>query len=318
MVDDAHRMYNFAMDKDLPPSLAGLRATTTRGHTWHWPDEATPVVLAALDWTIPCKRRPRRNCHACWALDMETARDFRYHVPEASDQWHVRNPSHLHLYAPNTVYWEDDSQITASDMRSRFILFRSPMLPPLARLFADKHPSFAVLHDPHRQMQAIINQMIQLGFHHGQTAASRVQQLLWQLFDQFAHLEQVSERAFQPSDVSQQHQQGKSDFIELVHAFFRAQLSYPITLADLAKHLNMSASTISHRYRREAGQPPMSKLIEMRLDVAKGMLLKGYRLQQIAEQTGFHDGFHLSKTFKQHVGIAPATYRKQHDLPGHQ
>ena len=302
------------MGKELPNSLAGRGVTTMRGHTWRWPDEVCPAVLSALDWTLPCERRPRRSCHPCWALDFETARDFRYRVPDMGNQWQLRQPHCLHLYAPNTVYWEDDSRVTDEELRSRFILFRAPMLPPLQRLFADATCRLAILHDPHSQLQAILDQMIQLGFREGQTAANRVQQLLWQLFDAFASLEPISQNAFQPASKSRSEQSGGSEFIELVHAFFRAQLPSPITLADLARHLNMSVSTVSHRYRREAGQPPMSKLIQMRLDVAKGMLLKGYHLQQIAEQTGFHDAFHLSKSFKKHVGVAPATYRQQQDL----
>jgi transcriptional regulator GlxA family with amidase domain len=64
-------------------------------------------------------------------------------------------------------------------------------------------------------------------------------------------------------------------------------------------------STLAHRYRQETGEPPMLKLTRLRINLAKGLLLKGQPLKAIAEAAGFSDAFHLSKTFKRLEGAAP-------------
>ena len=65
------------------------------------------------------------------------------------------------------------------------------------------------------------------------------------------------------------------------------------------------------------GESPMRTLTNMRLRLAQGLLLKGRRLQEIASQTGFVDGFHLSRTFRRVLGCSPRQFRAQaqYDLP---
>jgi len=52
----------------------------------------------------------------------------------------------------------------------------------------------------------------------------------------------------------------------------------------------------------------MSTLREMRVEVAKTLLLGGERLAGIAARIGFCDGYHLSRTFKQVTGLSPKSY----------
>ena len=49
----------------------------------------------------------------------------------------------------------------------------------------------------------------------------------------------------------------------------------------------------------------MTRLINLRIDHAKHLLLRGVPLKQIAQEAGFSDAFHLSKTFKHVEGISP-------------
>ena len=52
----------------------------------------------------------------------------------------------------------------------------------------------------------------------------------------------------------------------------------------------------------------MSKMIELRIGLAKNLLLRGQRLKNIAQQTGFSDEYHLSKTFKRVEGKSPKQF----------
>jgi len=72
----------------------------------------------------------------------------------------------------------------------------------------------------------------------------------------------------------------------------------------------MSVSALAHRYRAATGETPMTTVKRARLDLAKGLLAKGYRLKEIASQVGFADEFHLSKTFKQVEGVSPRAYHR--------
>ncbi|MBM4143827.1 MAG: helix-turn-helix domain-containing protein [Lentisphaerae bacterium] len=71
----------------------------------------------------------------------------------------------------------------------------------------------------------------------------------------------------------------------------------PVGRADLAKHMNVSISTLSHRYHAETGETPMTRLLRLRVDRARMLLLSGRKFAAIAEATGFYDVAHLSATF---------------------
>jgi transcriptional regulator GlxA family with amidase domain len=97
---------------------------------------------------------------------------------------------------------------------------------------------------------------------------------------------------------------------EAAHEFFRAHLAEKVTLAAVAGHLAMSPSAFSHRYARETGRPPMAALTSLRIEFAKGLLLRGLKMEAIAAQTGFYDAFHFSKTFKRLCGVSPSRFRR--------
>ena len=52
----------------------------------------------------------------------------------------------------------------------------------------------------------------------------------------------------------------------------------------------------------------MSRLTKLRINRARGMILKGQPLKTVAAATGFSDAFHLSKTFKSIEGLSPRAW----------
>jgi len=81
-----------------------------------------------------------------------------------------------------------------------------------------------------------------------------------------------------------------------------------VRLADLARALHLSPSSLSHRYRTAAGESPMQSLKRLRILRAKVLLLKGHSLADVAEQLGFYDQVHLSVTFKKSEGVSPRAF----------
>ena len=54
----------------------------------------------------------------------------------------------------------------------------------------------------------------------------------------------------------------------------------------------------------------MTRLMRMRLDRVKMLLLGGQKLATIAEATGFYNAAHLATTFKRFEGVSPRAYRQ--------
>jgi AraC-like DNA-binding protein len=101
-----------------------------------------------------------------------------------------------------------------------------------------------------------------------------------------------------------------SAFVRATDEYLSRHLAGPVILADLARHLHVSVSTLSHRFHAETGETPMSRLMRLRLNQAKTLLLSGQKLSAIVEVTGFSDMAHLSRTFKRAEGLSPREYRR--------
>ena len=97
--------------------------------------------------------------------------------------------------------------------------------------------------------------------------------------------------------------------------YLQEHVDKSVSIADLARHMNTSVSTISHKYRELTGESPMKTLANLRINAVKNLFAKGESIKFIAAQTGFYDEFHLSKVFKAATGSSPSAYVKL--LPRH-
>lgn len=99
-------------------------------------------------------------------------------------------------------------------------------------------------------------------------------------------------------------------FVQASEAFMRRNVSARLRNADIAAFLGISESGFSHRFRRLAGVSPGARLLEIRLETARNLLLKGEKLKTIAAATGFSDEFHLSRSFRRQTGLSPRDFRR--------
>lgn len=83
----------------------------------------------------------------------------------------------------------------------------------------------------------------------------------------------------------------------------------PTDLAALARSLGVSPSSLSHRFRAEAGEPVMARLRRLRVERALAMLPQGHRLDEVAQACGFCDRFHLAKAVRRATGRPPSAWR---------
>jgi len=81
-----------------------------------------------------------------------------------------------------------------------------------------------------------------------------------------------------------------------------------IGLTEAAALLEASPTHLVRAFRQETGMPPHRYLIGRRLDHARGLLLEGHRVAEVAATTGFHDQAHFTRQFRRLLGVPPGAY----------
>ena len=87
-------------------------------------------------------------------------------------------------------------------------------------------------------------------------------------------------------------------------------------LQNLAQRLGMSVSSLCHHFKQETGVSPIRYAMERRLEKSLMLLAdKNVSIADIADQTGFSDRYHFSKTFKARYGTTPVQMRRNLAAP---
>lgn len=93
-------------------------------------------------------------------------------------------------------------------------------------------------------------------------------------------------------------------------AYMQAHCTEKLSLGDVADHVYVSQWHLSKLINRHAGQSFLDLLSTMRIERAKVLLADpSMRVHVVAEQTGFADVAHFSKSFKRITGQTPGEYR---------
>jgi len=99
---------------------------------------------------------------------------------------------------------------------------------------------------------------------------------------------------------------------ETIRRFLRLHLHEPPCLADLARHLGLSASRASHVVRETCGASFQDLLLQERIRRAQALLRHSQRpVRLIAERLGFHNEYYFNRAFSRLVGVPPGRWRKQ-------
>ena len=88
-------------------------------------------------------------------------------------------------------------------------------------------------------------------------------------------------------------------------------LGSKIHVQDLATHANMSKSHFSRAFKHRVGLAPMEYVIRKRVERAQQLILGSRQsLTQVALACGFTDQAHLSRRFRDQVGLSPGRWRR--------
>lgn len=81
------------------------------------------------------------------------------------------------------------------------------------------------------------------------------------------------------------------------------------TLEMLAQAAGMARSRFADVFAHVVGQPPAAYLASYRITLAQDALLRGDRLDRIAQRVGYGSAAALSRAFSQVVGVSPRVWR---------
>ena len=94
---------------------------------------------------------------------------------------------------------------------------------------------------------------------------------------------------------------------EVIHANIRSG----VALKEVARECGISVGHFSHAFRRTVGVAPHKWLIEQRVLLSKEKLRDdGLSLSDVATECGFSDQSHLTRVFRQAVGVSPGAWRR--------
>jgi AraC-like DNA-binding protein len=90
-------------------------------------------------------------------------------------------------------------------------------------------------------------------------------------------------------------------------AWVRARLDSPVSLKDAAGVANLSPSRFRHLFVAQTGVSFRAYLLWARVETAVGAAMSGQSWTAAAQDAGFADSAHLSRTCRRMFGFAPAS-----------
>ncbi len=93
--------------------------------------------------------------------------------------------------------------------------------------------------------------------------------------------------------------------------WLREHLGQPLTMRDLATHLDVTPRTLNRRFRQATGMSPQSYLQGQRVNHARELLKQSnLGVAEVAWQLGLQDASYFSQLFRRHCGMSPLRYRE--------
>lgn len=94
--------------------------------------------------------------------------------------------------------------------------------------------------------------------------------------------------------------------------FIRAYAASELHSPDVARHVHVSRRYLELEFRRTLGRSIHTEIQRVRLELAQRMLGEtDWKLQTIAERSGFKQAAHLSAVFAARLGLRPGEYRRR-------
>ncbi|QLK86708.1 AraC family transcriptional regulator [Staphylococcus sp. 17KM0847] len=115
-----------------------------------------------------------------------------------------------------------------------------------------------------------------------------------------------------PKKFESQPKEMYTNVLEAIR-YINRNYMHPITIAQVAQHVNVSRSYLYKLFKQNIDQSPKNYLIQLRMFQAAKLLREtSLQSQEIADKVGYKDPLMFSKAFKTFFGMNPTAYRQKH------
>lgn len=116
----------------------------------------------------------------------------------------------------------------------------------------------------------------------------------------------------QTIDTIDQYKTDKSDqVIEVAKAYMQAHYKEPITLEEVAEHVDLSVHYFCKLFKKVEKMNYKDYMIQIKMEAAKKLLLKEHlSVKAVAYELGYSDPNYFSRAFKKYVGQSASEFTK--------
>lgn len=97
--------------------------------------------------------------------------------------------------------------------------------------------------------------------------------------------------------------------IEKARQYIERNIARDISLQEVADHVGMNATYLSVLFKESMGESYIRYVTKTRMELAKSMLSKGYKVNEVSEKVGYMTTRHFSDVFKKYTGLTPGQYK---------
>lgn len=268
-----------------------------------------PLLVSAVKMTnIDSELAPMNGTGSLWLLLGVLTPTRVILFPDGTSTKIDLAPGQL-ILLPGDCRYRVDTRMCRSGSRHYWLQFDRVVTDPRFDMLLQKRRDCALFRDPDGILFDRLESLIQaIGQYKGepfwllQARGSAITRLLFESERAAGGIRHISPA----SDVPP-----ADPLVDRALSYLQNQLSQSVRLPAMARHLNVSSSTLSHRYRKATGEGPIETLHRMRILRAKDMLVRGAPLKAITFDLGYYDEHHFSRAFKKTEGVSPLEFARQ-------
>lgn len=276
--------------------------------TLRFPEERTvalcPVVTSVHVYPLRQGSIGNLSCQTSWALEYHSKDAGFIELRNDPGNWRKRRANSVHIYAPGCSYREDTRKADLP-LEENYFLFTGAEVCGFTDLL-DSDLLFAVLHDPEGKVGDLMRKAGELCEIGSVRAFWKVQALFMEIIQLLISARNKDKGSWSLDSVAKEFD---PTFADEVEQYLRKNIAQNVKTSAIARYMKVSESSLNHKFKDETGTSPINRLIEIRIDFVKSLLLKGEKLKNIADMVGFYDEYHLSKTFKNQLGVSPRAFK---------
>jgi AraC-like DNA-binding protein/quercetin dioxygenase-like cupin family protein len=106
------------------------------------------------------------------------------------------------------------------------------------------------------------------------------------------------------------------DLVDRAIDFMKQNLHLPLSLKEMAKHVNISQPHFSALFKKKTGYPPGEYFNHIKIQKAcQHLRFTHTQVKEISYKLGFEDPYYFSRLFHNIMGVSPAAYRSEKKRP---